>query len=154
MNDRLALWEKYMHLQVFNELCKGWIKFMIAPSLFSITCTIIICFFVTIRNEGVPVALIMLFAYVGVSIFATLFWICYEIIMVTRMADGILETLTSTEKGSYTSLPNQQRRYISKRGKATRAIGYRIGGFMEFSLNVPVGLWDEIVNQLLFLLNF
>ena len=41
-----------------------------------------------------------------------------------------------------------------KRGKATRPLNYRIGEFMEFSLDVPMGIWDEILNQLVFLLSF
>lgn len=100
IDDRIVLWQKYMHLQVFNELCKVWIKFMIVPTIFSLTCAVIVCFYVTIRNEGVPTLLAMLFFYIGASVFGTFFWILYQVIMVIRTAEGILGILTSTEDES------------------------------------------------------
>ena len=42
--------------------------------------------------------------------------------------------------------------YLLK-ARATRALEYRMGDFGSFSLNVPVVLWEEIWNQLLFLLS-
>ena len=153
VEDRISLWRKYLHLQVFNQLCRVWVKLMSPPTTFSLTSSIIIWFYVTIRNEGVPVTLTLIFFCVGISIFAIFFWLLYEVIMVKRAADRILATLTSTEDGNYKDFSPQQKRYINKRGKATRAIGYRIGDFMEISLDVPLGIWDEILNQLLFLLS-
>ena len=38
------------------------------------------------------------------------------------------------------------------RAKALRPTVITVGNFTEFSMNVTVGVWDEMVNQLLFVL--
>ena len=156
--DRLQLWHKYLKLQVFNELCRTWAKLMIVPTISSATSTIIICLYVTIRHEELPIGLVPFFFYVGMTLFGIVFWIAYQVILVIRASEAIIGVLTTVDKEGdnpgWMGVPLPPKKYIMKRGKATRPLGYRIGEFIEFSLDVPIGIWDEIVNQLLFLLSF
>ena len=153
---RLQLWHKYLRLQVFHQLCRAWIKLMVVPAMATATSAIIICFYVTIRHQEVPPWLVPLFTYVGVSLFGTVFWITYQAMLVIRTSEAIIGALTTVDDPMLGSMrvPLTLQKYIAKRGKATRPLNIRIGAFMEFSLDVPIGIWDEILNQLVFLLSF
>ena len=156
--DRLLLWHKYLTLQVFNELCSTWAKLMIVPTITSATSTIIISLYVTIRHEDLPIWLVPFFFYLGMTLFGIVFWVAYQVILVIRGSEAIIRVLTALElkdrTGRRMDVPMAVKKYIVKRGRATRPLNYRIGEFMEFSLDVPIGIWDEILNQLLFLLTF
>lgn len=96
----------------------------------------------------------MFLGYAGATEFANVFWTSYQIISVVRASEEVIEALRSTVTDGYSRAPPELRKYIVKKGKATRALYYRVGNFSDFSLDVPVGIWDEIINQLLFLLSF
>ena len=155
--DRFRLWHNYLRLQIFTEICSMWIKLMVVPTIFSVTSTIITCLYVTIRNEGLPEWLVLLFFYVGITLFGNVFWIAYQAILVIRASEATIGVLTSIQyenSGHHNHVPLVIRKYIVKRGKATKPLSFRIGEFTEFSLDVPMSIWDEILNQLLFLLSF
>ena len=158
--DRLQLWQKYVRLQLYVELCSIWGKVMIVPTMISATTTIIICFYVTIRPENVPLWLVLVIFYVGITLFGIVFWTCYQVILVIRGSEEIIRALTSLETGDWINggrmglPPLQLKKYILIRGKATRPLNYRIGEFNDFTLDVPIGIWDEILNQLFFLLTY
>ena len=94
---RLQLWHKYLKLQVFNQLCPKWAKLMLIPSIASITSTIIICFYGTIRNEERPLWLALFFLYDGLTIFSLVFWVCYQAILMIRGSEEIIKVLKSFE---------------------------------------------------------
>ena len=70
-------------------------KFMVVPTIASATSTIIICFFVTIRHQEVPVWLVPVFFYVGITLFGIVFWICYQMVLVIRASEAVIGVLTS-----------------------------------------------------------
>ena len=51
-------------------------------------------------------------------------------------------------------MTKKQRMNIMKRAQALRAVNFPTGPFAEFSLNVTINIWEEVLNQLLFLLSF
>ena len=160
--DRLQLWHKYLRLQLYHQNCANWNKLMNIPTIVSASTTIIVCFYVTIRPENVPIWLVLVILYVGITLFGVLFLISYQAILVMRGSEGIIRALISLEVGDWRDRrragdptpPFAQKKYILLRGKATRPLTYRIGSFMEMSLEVPIGIWDEILNQLFFLLTY
>ena len=132
---------------------------MLVPTIISTTSTIIICFYVTIRPDNVPFWLVVVVFYIGITLFGIVFWACYQTILVIRGSEDIIRALTSLEIGDWKEgrlgvTPMRLKKYIVTRGKATRPVNYRIGEFNDFTLDVPIGIWDEILNQLLFLLTF
>ena len=152
MDDGLELGHQYVRLQVHVAIANDWIMFMIVPTIFSVSTSIIICLYITIRHPELPIYLYILFPYVAANLFSLLFYLAYELMMMIRASEAVLDTLSSTEGQYYQAASIQQRLYIRKLAKSTRPLSFRMGIFMNFSLDVPVGIWDEILNQLLFLL--
>ena len=157
-NSREVLWEKYVQLQVFHQLCLIWVKVMTPTNVASITCSIIVCLYATIRHNDVPPFLIPVFSYVGITLFGIVFWVCVQIIDVSKASEALIGTLTviSVDTGNENGIsdPQKLKKYIVKKGKATRPMKFRFGDFMDISINVPIGVWEEILNQVLFLLSF
>ena len=155
-DDRLRLWQRYLRLQVHQVICRTWVKLMVVPSMATVTGAIIICFYVTIRNQDMPPWLPTLFFYVGINLFSFVFWVAFQAHLIVRTSEAIIGVLTSMEDELLgdNDVPPNVRKYIALRGKATRPLNFSIGAFNEFSLDVPIGIWDEILNQLLFLLTF
>lgn len=81
-----------------------------------------------------------------------------QFINVSKASEALIGTLTMTPGGARNeygiSGPQELKKYIVRKRKATRAMNFRLGDFMEFSLDVPIGIWDDILNQELFVLSF
>ena len=161
MDSRWMLWQKYVQLQVFNQLCLTWAKSMLGPTIASITSSIAVCFYITIRHNDVPPFLIPVFFYVGITLFAIVFWGCVQVINVSKTSQSLIGTLTimptiPAHAGNEYEVSGGQelKKYIMRKGKATRPMYFRLGDFMEVSIDVPIGIWDEILNQVLLLLSF
>ena len=156
MKSRLRLWQKYVELQVFNELSRTWAKLMLIPTIVSVTCTIIICFYATIRHEDLPAVLIPAFVYVGAVLLGIVFWIAKQALSAIRTSEAVIANLTSvkTDQAGNENIGQELKNFIVRRGNATRKLFYMVGNFMEVSSDVPICMWDEILNQVLFLLSF
>ena len=81
-----------------------------------------------------------------------LFDLCIDGIMVIRASEESLGILRCREEEYFLRIPIHERAAMLKRAKALRPAFFNVGSFSEFNVNVPIGTWDEIVNQLLFLL--
>ena len=152
--DRLFLWRQYQSLQVYNAIVINWVKLMVVPTIFCLSIAIIACLFTSIRHTELPILTYLMFPYTAVSVLILLFWVCFEAIKIIRASEAILGTLGALECGTGNRMTKQEMLYIRKKSKATRTLGYRLGNFGDFSLDVPVGTWEEIVNQLFFLLTY
>ena len=113
---------------------------------------IVLAFYMTIRHTDVPLYIYCMFPYIGALFTVMLFDMCYDGMLVIRAAEGSLHTLRSTEMQYFLRIPIDERMAMIKRAKALRPAFFSVGNFTEFTMDVPVGAWDEIVNQLLFLL--
>ena len=132
---------------------------MSVPSMISGTATIIICFYVTIRPGNVPTWLVLVIFYVGITLFGIAFWVCFQLILLIRGSEDIIRALNSLDTGDWRKgrvgvSPLALKKYILVRGRAIRPLNYRLGEFTDFTLDVPIGVWDEILNQLFFLLTY
>ena len=148
------LWQKYVQLQVFHQLCVLWVKTMFPPTIASVTCSIIVCLYVTIRHNDVPPFLIPVFFYTAITLFGIVFWFCIQTINVSRASEARIGLLTAIPVGigneNGISDPWELKKYTAKKRKATRAMNFRLGDFMEFSIDVPISIWEEILNQVVF----
>ena len=136
-----------------------WVKLMLAPTLASVTGAIIVSFYVTIRHEDVPSVLIPAIVYTEVALLGIVFWMCDQMLSVKTTSEAVIAVLTSITaeqvgRENLNSNGRDLKKYIMRRAKATRAMNFRVGDFMELSLDVPIGVWDEILNQVLLLLSF
>ena len=82
------------------------------------------------------------------------FWLCYDIVLLTRDSECMKAQLWSHEAPYARLTPKSEMTCAMKRAKALRVIEIPVGNFSDFSINLPIAIWDEIVNQVLFLLSF
>ena len=124
-------------------------------NLVNLSAGAILCLYIPIRHHEVPALLRLCFLLVAAIILGVTFWWSYDVVLLTRASEEVLEKLKSFDKNwrEHGVSDLQRLRYL-KRAKACRPVDIPIGIFGEFSLDVPVIMWDEILNQLLFLLSF
>ena len=74
-------------------------------------------------------------------------------VMTKRSGDEVLSRLQSRTAGVYRTLrePAEKREFMSS-SRALQPVRLAIGEFTEATLGVVVSIWEEVLNQLLFLL--
>ena len=155
LEDRKVLEFLYILLEVHMKMYQRWIAIVLLPSLFNAACGVVICLYIPIRHPEVSLAVNISLLLIGAIIVAVIFWASYDQVVVIRASEEVRGKLTTfQENWRESGMSELQRLRFLKRAKACRAVEVPIGSFGEFSLDVPVIMWDEILNQLLFLLSF
>ena len=94
----------------------------------------------------------MIFPNTAFAFTFILFWACYELVLAIRDSEEILGQLRSMEAPYLRAMPIAVRVKALKRAKAMKPVEFPLGNFADFSVTVPVTVWEEIVNQVVFLL--
>ena len=81
-----------------------------------------------------------------------MFDICRDDVVSIRVSEDVLSRLRSTAMEYLKQMPVLEKLTMLKRAKALRHIYGNVGIVEEYTIDVPVGVWDEILNQILFLL--
>ena len=95
----------------------------------------------------------MMHPYAAASLMFIVFWLSTDVVAITRKSEDLVGTLRSETSECFMSLPKNEKKACLKRAKSLRAVEIPVGNFGEFSLNVPIRMWDKILNQVLFLLS-
>ena len=152
MERRAKVEKMYLQLTLFNRVVHVWLRLVLPPAVFAISSTVIITLFVTIRYTQLPLMFYIIFPYVGLTVIFMMFWQFYDVIRILRAAENILEPLWSHEAPYLKRLSKVERTKVLKKAKAMRPLVFPIGD-SEFSINVPIMTWEEILNQMVFLLS-
>ena len=91
--------------------------------------------------------------YVGVTLLVIMFWLAYNGITDMRDSEAILGELQSLSSQELLVLSLPQRKQVMKKVKSFRPLAFPMGPFVDLTFSVPMAIWDEILNQLLFLLS-
>ena len=142
----------YVCMELYTRICSVWIKFAWPPTLFGLSITIIVAAFISIRYTQIPLYCYVFFPNTACAILFILFWVFYDLMIITRGSEEILGQLRSSEVPYLHGMPNAVRTKVMKRARAMRAVEVPVGEFADFSVTVPVTLWEEIVNQVVVLL--
>ena len=125
---------------------------MVPPAVFGTCAVIVLTSFVAARHTELPLYIYWLFPYIAITYWIILFDLCYDGILVIRASEGSLSKLRSREEQYFCRLPIEEQKAMNKKAKALRPAFFTVGSFTEFNINVPIGAWDEIVNQFMLLL--
>ena len=106
----------------------------------------------TIRRTELPLLLYPLFPYMTAIFTVIMFDICRDDVVSIRVSEDVLSRLRSTAMEYLKQMPVLEKLTMLKRAKALRHIYGNVGIVEEYTIDVPVGVWDEILNQILFLL--
>ena len=142
----------YISGHIYNTILDVWYKLVVPPSLFDGGVIIVLASYLTMRHTDLPWYMYYWFPYLTVLFSVMMFALCYDGVVVIRSSEGTLGTLRSTEKQYFLRLPIEEKKSMIRRGKALRPAFFSVGNFTEFNMDVPIGMWDEMVNQLMFLL--
>ena len=144
----------YICFELYNRVCYVWEKFMFPPTIFSVSLTIIVTGFVSIRYTGLPFMYYIFFPNTAFTLMLIIFWLSYDGVLLTRDFEDILGQLWSYEAPYLQSMPKIERTKVMKRAKAMRVVEVPIGEFADFTIMLPITIWEEVLNQILFLLSF
>ena len=154
MDTRRKVERLYVCAELFNGAFSRWLKVMFPPTLIGLSVAIILTTFVSIRFTNLPFFLYIVFPYVAVTLMLIIFWISYDAVVVTRSFEDVLAQLLSHDAAYLGQMGRKERTRVMKRARAMRPVNFPIGEFADFSMNFPFAVWDEILNQVLFLLSF
>ena len=153
VESRAKLEMMYIQLELFNRIFQEWLHYMI-PSTFIGTATfIIVATFTSIRYTHVPLVIKILFLGTAFFLMLIIFWMSRDAVGIVRDSDDILSKLLSSELDFMKDMLKAQRNNVLKRAQAVKKLELEIGGFAEFSMNLPVNILEACVIQLLFFLS-
>ena len=154
MTSRAKVERLYICTELHSRISSVWLKFMLPPTIVSVSLAIIVSTFVSIRYTELPLCYYVYFPNSAFTLMVNIFWLGYDGVLITRDSEGILGQLRSSQAPYLRSVPKHVRTLVMKRVRAMRVLEFRVGDFANFSVNVPISIWDEILNQVVFLLSF
>ena len=154
VEDREEVERLYICLELYFRILQTWVRLMLPTIIFPPSCAIIIAVFVSIRFTSLPYILYQFFPSTAVTIVGLLFWFIYQMELVQKGSEDLRSRLLSRE-AKYVSgnLKETRIRRLLIRARATRPVSYPVGEFSEVSLGLGVNIWEECLNQVIFLLS-
>ena len=140
-------------LQIYHHAHCAWWNWTLPSSYFSLSTTVILAMYIGLRHTELPWYLYWVYWLAGVGVLLQLFGTGYDIICAKEDSEEIVGRLQSPATAGLQRLPLEERRKILKGSKAMTGLQFDIAHLAQYSWAVPLGAWDEILNQLLFLLS-
>lgn len=144
----------YICLELHNRVVHCWIKDMLPPTIFLVGAALTFCFFITIQFTDLPLILYVAFPYVGTTVLIIMFWMIYDVLLITNAAEEVRGKLLSWEPRYIRFMPRAMKIKLLKRAMAMRPLLFPIGNLTYVSQSLPITVWEESMNQILFLLSF
>lgn len=83
----------------------------------------------------------------------TITWLAYDCVSIKRAVEDIGWNLElGLNRWQFRDMETRKKTVYSRMLKSLRPATLRLGSFTEATLEVPFNVWDEVLNQLLFLL--
>ena len=141
-------------LEIHMKIFRCWLLIVWFPLLVNFGWAIIICLYIPLGRPEIPAWLKVCFLFVAAVSLGVIFWAVYDMVLIARASEEVLGKLKTFDGGwREAGISNLQRLRFVKRAKACRPLDIPVGTFGDVSLGVPVIMWDEILNQLIFLLS-
>ena len=143
----------YVYLQIYHRLHCSWWNWTLPGTTFSLSTTVILGMYVGLRHTELPWYLYWIFWFAAFGVLTQIFGVGHDVVFTKDDSEEVVEKLQSPASSDLVSLSLEERREILKPCRAMTGLRYGIAGFANYSWAVPLGAWDEILNQLLFLLS-
>ena len=153
MESRERLEKLYVCMEIYNKIFSSWLKYTICPAFFGGFCAAIFFLYVTFRQTSLPIFIYPTFPCGVIILMGLLVCTSYDANMVTRYSEQLCLKLRSVQTPFLNWLTKAQRSKVVKRALACRACTFPVGIFADFSLAVPIRIWEEILNLLVLLLS-
>ena len=144
----------YNCIRLHNIMYLNWMRYMMAPVIFLWAGAVTILLYITFRPSGLHMLVYCWFPLVAVVSTFLVTWQFYDAVVTKRSTDEVLSKLQSRTTGYYRTLfERAERKEFVRRCRAVQPVGLVIGEFADFTLEVAMNIWEEVFNQLLFLLS-
>ena len=114
MASRAKVERLYICSELYNRICCVWAKFMLPPTIFSVSLTIIVTTFVSLRYTELPFFLYIVYPNTAITFMFIIFYVSYDEVLITRDSEAILGQLWSYEALYLRSMPKSERTKIMK----------------------------------------
>ena len=153
LNDRKLVEDLYITLTVGSKVGHDVAK-VLSPAMLLAGCAeITIATFMSLTNLQLWLLLQACYTVGAVVSAGILFDQIYECVSFTQESQQIIERLVSMEQSHLRGMTRKEREAAVKKAKAFRPVLIPIGGFCNVSMAVLEVSWEEILNQVLFLLS-
>ena len=143
----------YVCLQIYHHAHCSWWNWTLPSTYFALSSTVILAMYIGVRHTELPWYLYWVFWLAGVGVLLQIFGVGYDVMLAKEDSEEIVGQLQSSAGTALQIFSLDEKRKILKRSKAMTGLQFGIAGLANYSWAVPLGAWDEILNQLLFLLS-
>ena len=143
----------YTCMRLCNVLFMNWVYYVLGPIIMGIGSGIVLLFYISVRPSGLPPFIYYWIPFIAFGTFLVLSWLWYDVVTMKREGEDMVEILQSRSHRFLRELEPHQRQFVYRKGRALRPPYLTIGQFSDMTLEGLVGVWDEILNQFLFLLS-
>ena len=143
----------YRSMRLYNVVYMNWIRTMVVPTLFALCSGVTILLYITFRPSGLPILVYCWFPVVAITVLFSVTWVCYDAVVIKRKADEAMGKLQLKAASLLRGRQLSHKKELIRRARALQPAYMAVGQFTEFTLEVPMNMWDEVLNQLLFLLS-
>ena len=143
----------YRYLQIYHRLHCLWWNWTVPGTIFSLSTSVVLGMYVGLRHTEIPWYLYWVFWCAAFGVMPQIFGVGHDVVFSKEDSEEVVERLQSPGSAELANFPVEERRNILKRARAMTGLRYSIAGLANYSWAVPLGAWDEILNQLLFLLS-
>lgn len=150
----IRLWRKFICVHVYVLMLDSFFRVILPIVICCLFAGQIVALFVAIRSSGISGWLACSSGFGGLTVLVVQLWICQQGLTAFELGEDTLARIRSTEHKFFRRLDRQEQLFLRKLARATRMPKPKIGPFIDFSLKVPIGIWEETLNQLLFLLSY
>ena len=143
----------FIGMRLLNILYMNFLWYLLGPVILGIGAGIVITLYLTVRPSGLPPFIHFWVPFIAFGVFVILSWLWYDVVTLKREADEVKDNLQARTHEFLRDLEPNQREYLARRARALRSFYLAIGQFSDMTFEGLVGVWDEILNQFVFLLS-
>ena len=143
----------YVSMRLCNVLFMNWLYYFLGPIIAGICSGVVLLLYICVRQSGLPPALHYCMPFLAVGTIMALSWLWYDGVTMKREADEVKASLQSRSHNFLWKLEPGERQHLFHKARALKPLYLTIGQFSNITLEGLVGVWDEVVNQLMFLLS-
>ena len=145
----------YVCLEIYAGILGDWARLTLPFAILGAVATVVGTMIVVVKYGGpeLPLVVYLLYPTVGGIIGFNMFSLFNEAVHVTRISEGIRTELLAQGLTLVQGAPDGKvtRAAVVKRVRALRPVTLPVGRFTHISFGLMCDVWDEIINQLVFL---
>ena len=143
----------YTCQRLCNLLFMNWLYYVLGPGITGIGSGIVLLLYLSAKPEGIPPFIHYFVPLIAFATILILSWLWYDVVMLKRESEETMEKLQSKMHKFLWHLKPAERKYLFRSARALRPASVTIGQFSDMTYEGLVGVWEEILNQFLFLLS-